>query len=295
MRDLANRHVFITGGAQGIGFGIARAFAAAGARIALTDLDTERLAEAERDLAAEAGDRVAAYALDVRDRTAFAAAVDAAEDRFGPVAVICNNAGLGSVAGTVTKLDYRQWDHVLDVNLGGVVNGVQTVLPRMLERGGPGHVVNTASGAGLVGTRNLTYVASKFAVVGITESLRLQPELAAAGIGATVLCPGIVRTDVLRNSARAEGVDGSELAEQGHRLLQEAGLEPDQVGEQVLAAVREGELYVHTDRYILPLLEQRMRLLLDAFPPETERDRHLAAQLEARQPTLTPPIVGADR
>ncbi|MBB6546964.1 SDR family oxidoreductase [Nonomuraea rubra] len=274
--------MFITGGAQGIGLGMARAFARAGARLALADLDEERLQSAKRELAALTGDdsAVAVFPLNVRDREAFARVVDAAEDRLGPIAVLCNNAGLGFLT-PITALRYEQWDHVLDVNLGGVINGVQTVLPRMLDRGGPGHIVNTASGAGLIATTNVTYVTSKFAVVGMSESLRIQPELIANGIGVTVVCPGLVRTNVTLNSARAEERQ-DQAAREGHAVLQRYGLDPDVVGEQVLEAVLANRLYVHTDRYVAPLIEERMRSLLEALPAETERDRELAPLLRAR-------------
>ncbi|MEO3796056.1 SDR family NAD(P)-dependent oxidoreductase [Nonomuraea sp. B10E15] len=282
MKDLARRTVFITGGAQGIGLGMARAFARAGARLALADLDEERLQSAKRELLALAGDgsAVAVFPLDVRDRDAFTRVVDAAENRLGPIAVLCNNAGLGFLT-PIRALRYEQWDHVLDVNLGGVINGVQTVLPRMLDRGGPGHIVNTASGAGLIATTNVTYVTSKFAVVGMSESLRIQPELIANGIGVTVVCPGLVRTNVTLNSARAEERQDPS-AEEGHALLQRYGLDPDVVGDQVLEAILADKLYVHTDRYVAPLIEERMRSLMEALPAETERDRELAPLLRAR-------------
>ncbi|MGP3936281.1 SDR family oxidoreductase [Nonomuraea sp. KM88] len=282
MKDLAGRTVFITGGAQGIGLGMARAFARAGARLALADLDEERLQSAKRELLALAGDgsAVAVFPLDVRDRDAFTRVVDAAENRLGPIAVLCNNAGLGFLT-PIRALRYEQWDHVLDVNLGGVINGVQTVLPRMLDRGGPGHIVNTASGAGLIATTNVTYVTSKFAVVGMSESLRIQPELIANGIGVTVVCPGLVRTNVTLNSARAEERQDPS-AEEGHALLQRYGLDPDVVGDQVLEAILADKLYVHTDRYVAPLIEERMRSLMEALPAETERDRELAPLLRAR-------------
>lgn len=209
------------------------------------------------------------------------------EERLGPVEVLCNNAGIGA-ATPVADLRYEDWDRILDVNLGGVVNGVRTVLPRMLARGGPGHVVNTASGAGLVATTNLTYTTtnlsyttSKFAVVGMTESLRQQQALLAAGIGVSVLCPGLVSTDVVWNSAdHADSPDQATL-ELGQRFLREYGLDPDVVGEQVVAAVRESHLHMQTDRYIEPLFEERTRLLTESLPPETERDR---------APSLTPPM-----
>lgn len=183
------------------------------------------------------------------------------------------------------ELGYEHWDRVLGVNLGGVVNCVQTVLPRMLARGGPGHIVNIAAGAGLVATTEITYVTSKFAVVGLSESLRLQPEVARHRIGVTVVCPGLVRTDALLNSARADGrADALARADEAHALLQRFGLDPDVVGERVLAAVRSDELYVLTDHYVASLIEERTRALLAALPPRTERDRELEALLAARRP-----------
>ena len=281
MKDVTGRTVLITGGAQGIGLGMARAFIRAGAQVAVADLDQDRLRVAERELADAEGAEVAAHRLDVRDRAEFARVVDAVQDRFGPVDILCNNAGVGTVT-PVRDLRYDQWDLVLGVNLGGVVNGIQTVLPRMLARGAGGHIVNTASGAGLSATAGqLTYVTSKFGVVGLSESLRLQPELVAAGIGTTVVCPGLVRTDVIRNSATA-GERSSAGVEAGHALLQRYGLDPDTVGEQVLAAVRAEELYVMTDRYLAPLLDQRALALTAALPAETDRDRELAALLRER-------------
>lgn len=286
MFDLTNRTVLITGAARGIGRGMARAFARDGARVALADLELER-ARAVRDELVATGTEAVAVELDVRDRDAFARAVDEVEEQLGAVQVLCSNAGIGTTA-HLTELGFEHWDRTLEVNLGGVVNGIQTVLPRMLRRGGPGHLVNTASGAGLIASTNLTYTASKFAVVGLTESLRMQPDLVAADVGASVLCPGLVSTDVLRNSADHLPTSGQETLRQGTHLLTEYGLDPDVVGRQVVAAVRERRLHVQTDRSIAPLLEERAQLLMDSLPPTTARDEQLAPMLRERAPTLTP-------
>lgn len=290
MKDLNGTVVFITGGAQGIGLGMARAFVLAGSTVALADLDQPALAAAEQELSELSGDRsaVATFALDVRDRAEFARIVDAVEDRLGPISVLCNNAGIGSQT-AIDDLSYETWDQVLGINVGGVVNGVQSVLPRMLERGGPGHIVNTASAAGLVPNTNLTYTTSKFAVVGLSESLRRQAAVAAKQIGVTVVCPGLVRTDVMRHSAEVEGRPDADV-EEAQAGLQQYGLDPDVVGEQVLAAVRADELYVQTDRTMVPMIEARTEALLAALPEETERDRELVKLFqEARARMQEPP------
>ncbi|MFI7638301.1 SDR family NAD(P)-dependent oxidoreductase [Nonomuraea sp. NPDC049400] len=277
MDNIADATVFITGGAQGIGLGIARAFARAGARIALADVDRDQLRVAEQELSILG--KVSTHTLDVRDRDAFARVADAVEERFGPVTVLCNNAGVAAAA-PPSALTYQLWDHVLGVNLGGTVNGLQTFLPRMLSRGGPAHIVNVASGAGLVASDKIVYVASKYAVVGLSESLRQHRELSERGIGVSVACPGFVRTNVMANSAKLDPGGALPANEARDALFERFGLPPDVVGEQVFQAVRENRLYVHTDRMLAGPIEQRSRVLLEAMPPETERDRQIAAAFE---------------
>jgi len=185
MKDFSGRTAFITGGAQGIGLGIARRLAREGANLALIDIDVDALKRALSEL--EGQTKVRTEVLDVRDREAFARVADAVEAGLGPVSLLFNNAG---VAGAISihKMNYAAWDWVLGVNLQGVVNGIQTFLPRMLKRGAGGHIVNTASGAGLLPAGSgFLYATSKFAVVGMSESLHVELKQARTNIGLSVV------------------------------------------------------------------------------------------------------------
>jgi len=263
--DVAGRTAFITGGANGIGLGIARAFARAGAKLALADVDAAALEGARAELAKET--RVEGFVLDVRDREAYARTADAAEAALGPVSLLFNNAGV-ALAVPVGEMNYESWDFALGVNLGGVVNGLQTFVPRMLARGRGGHVVNTSSGAGLVAPGSgYLYHTAKFAVVGLSESLRF--ELAGSGIGVSVLCPGPVATRIMHHTLRAQPASSPRPAEQMVAVVDaflNAGVAPDAVGEMVLRGVREDALYIHTDRIVEMALQARTRALLDALP-----------------------------
>jgi NAD(P)-dependent dehydrogenase (short-subunit alcohol dehydrogenase family) len=277
MDRVDGKTAFITGGARGIGLGIARAFARAGAKLALADIDQASLAAAKSELSDLT--QVETFLLDVRDRSAYARVADETEARLGSVSILCNNAG---VAGSqhVTRLTYEYWDWVIGINLTGVINGVQTFLPRMLKRGGGGHIVNTASGAGLVATSaGVLYTTSKFAVVGLSESLRL--ELEPFKIGVSVLCPGPVNTQIISNtnetrppsSATAEETKTWEAALTQAKAFLAAGTDPNEVGEMVLAAVKADRLYIHTDRIVAGLIEARAKALLEAIPPANKAKR----------------------
>lgn len=258
---------FITGGARGIGLGIARAFARAGIKLAIVDIAADSLAAAKSELAKLT--TVETFSLDVRDREAYARVADEAEARLGPVSIMCNNAGVAAPI----RLTYEFWDWMLGINLNGVINGIQTFLPRMIERGRGGHIVNTASGAGLVAEgSNVMYSTSKFAVVGLSESLRR--ELEPSRIGVSVLCPGPVATDILSNSRITQPRPGSveegktwEAATERVTRYLATGVTPDRVGEMVLAGVKANRLYIITDRIIEKFIEARMKALLDALPP----------------------------
>lgn len=272
MTDVQGRTAFITGGANGIGLGIARAFGRAGAKLALADVDAAALERAKGELADVA--QIATVVLDVRDREAYARAADAVEAELGPVSLLFNNAGVAG-ASPVLELTYPLWDWALGVNLGGVVNGVQTFLPRMAERGEGGHIVNTASGAGLAPTdTGVLYATAKYAVVGMAEALR--PALAPAGIGVSVLCPGPVATDIIARTAEVQPEGGRPLSDEERRGREQRwavagqvlkqGVHPDAVGEMVLEAVLADRLYIHTDRIMADAIEARAKALLDAMP-----------------------------
>jgi len=287
MTDVKGRTAFITGGANGIGLGIARAFAGAGAKLALADLDAEALAAAKAELSSQTPTET--YVLDVRDREAYARVADAAEAALGPVSLLFNNAGVAGGSATA-KMTYDLWDWGIGVNLGGVINGVQTFLPRMVARGGGGQIVNTASGAGLVEAGSgVLYHTAKFGVVGMTEAMRV--ELEPLGIGCTVLCPGPVATDIIarthrlqpRRGGEASSKESAESAE-AERAAEERiqrttswlarGVQPDAVGQMVLTAVFENRLYIHTDRAVYALIEARTRALLEAMPADGAVNPH---------------------
>lgn len=272
MTDVEGRTAFITGGANGIGLGMARVLARAGAKLALADRDTEALARARSEL--EALTSIETYDLDVRDRAAFAAVADAAEDRLGPVSLLFNNAGV-IVTETVAKLNYALWDFAIGINLHGVINGIQTFVPRMIARGAGGHVVNTSSGSGLAaGGSGTLYATAKFAVVGMSESLC--GELASSGIGVSLLCPGPVATGIVHRSMEDAPNGAVKLSpeqeqrrwtqrEAIHKVLQKS-TDPDDVGEMVLRAIRNNDLYIHTDRTMEPAIIARTDALLRAMP-----------------------------
>lgn len=253
MRDLAGKTAFVTGGASGIGLALGRAFAEAGMKVMLADIETGALAGAVESLRGIAPD-VRGIACDVADPLSVARAAEASYAAFGHVHVVCNNAGVAG-GGGIDDIELANWRWVLDVNLMGVLHGIHTFLPHIRAHGEGGHFVNTASMAGLnSGLGFSAYSASKFAVVNISEGLAKQ--LAPLGIGVSVACPGFVRTQISKSGrnrperygaaphvdpASPAGKLAAYLAELG-----ELGLDPQDVAAQVLDAVRRNELYVFT-------------------------------------------------
>jgi NAD(P)-dependent dehydrogenase (short-subunit alcohol dehydrogenase family) len=280
MRELAGKTAFVTGGASGIGFALGRAFAEAGMKVMLADIETEALAAAVENLHG-IGPDVRGVACDVTDPASVEHAAKAAYEAFGNVHVVCNNAGVGGGSG-IDDISLDTWRWVLDVNLMGVLHGIRTFLPHIRAHGEGGHIVNTASMAGMnSGMGFSAYSATKFAVVNMSEGLARQ--VAPLGIGVTVLCPGFVRTNIWESwrnrqerygparppdPASPAGTLLTRLAEFGR-----SGLDPIDVAAQVLTAIHEGELYVFTHHSAdwRAELEERFAAILAAMDKAAAR------------------------
>jgi NAD(P)-dependent dehydrogenase (short-subunit alcohol dehydrogenase family) len=253
MRELSGRTAFITGGASGIGLALGHAFAKAGMKVMLADVEAGALEQAVSGLRETTPD-VRGIHCDVADADSVARAAQATYDAFGHVHVVCNNAGVAA-GGGIDQISLDNWRWVIDVNLMGVVHGIRSFLPHIRAHGEGGHIVNTASMAGMSGGLGMSpYTASKFAVVGMSEGLSVQ--LKPHGIGVSVLCPSFVRTrigDSGRNRPARYGrpvpLDPANpaaamVAEIARRL--EAGLDASDVAARVLSAIRNDELYIFT-------------------------------------------------
>ena len=278
MREVEGKVAFITGGGSGVGLGMARAFLAAGMKVAIADIRPDHLEAASADLDGE----VHAIELDVTDRNAFARAADETERALGNVHVLCNNAGI-NLFNDIADATYQDWDWVLGVNLGGVVNGVVTFVPRIKAHGERGHVVNTASMAAFVaGPGAGIYTTAKFAVHGLSDALRWS--LLPYGIGVSMVCPGLVKSKIYESDSirPAELSTDTTPADPGFMQilpgLHEAGMDPDEIGEKVLRAVRNDDFYVFTHPDHRDELREIFDETIAAFPDEPVPPDRLAVE-----------------
>src|ERR1700676_2740151 len=253
MRELDGKTAFVTGGASGIGLALGRAFAQAGMKVMLADIETDALAAAVKSLH-DVGPDVRGFPCDVADPVSVARAAEGSYAAFGKVHVVCNNAGVAAGSG-IDNISLDNWRWVLDVNLMGVVHGIRTFLPHIRGHGEGGHIVNTASMAGMINGMGFSpYSATKFAVVSMSEGLAVQLE--PLGIGVSVLCPSFVRTGIGESGRNrpqrygpAQALDPASpaaaiVAEIARRL--QDGLDPAAVAARVLDAIQNDELYVFT-------------------------------------------------
>ncbi|MGZ3269060.1 MAG: SDR family NAD(P)-dependent oxidoreductase [Croceibacterium sp.] len=296
MKDVADKTAFVTGGASGIGLGMAKVFAWAGMNVVAADVREDHIAAAH-DVIAEEGlsDRVRFLRLDVTDRAAFDAAADEAEAMFGKLHVLCNNAGIGLLK-PITKASEADWDWAIDVNLNSMFNGVKAVLPKIRAHGEGGHVVNTASMAGVLQYSQAgVYVTTKFAVVGFSEALRA--ELAPEGIGVSAFCPGGVRTNIReyektrpeRYAAEAETPNGQppgfNFSDEQRAQLASLTASPEEAAELVLQGIRDNALYIFTAPEFRAGVEERFEAIRRALGEDKARE---ALALE-----LIPGLVGS--
>lgn len=257
MEELSGKVAVVTGGASGIGLALGRAFAAEGMRVVLADIEEAALQEARASFADDA--EVEAVVCDVSEYAQVEALRDRAVERFGAVHVVCNNAGV-SAGGLTWEHSLDDWDWVLGVNLFGVVHGVKAFTPLFLEQG-EGHLVNTASMAGLTSPPFMSiYNVSKHSVVTLSESLHGELQMVSGGaVGVSVLCPGWVQTRIHEAGRNRPGGADEPLPVAGTDTVEVApgfaevvgnliagGLDPDDVAAMVVDAVRTGRFYVLT-------------------------------------------------
>ncbi len=269
MDTVAKKTAFITGGASGIGFGMAQVLSAAGANIVVADINAEGAAAAAAKLR-DAGGKASSVHLNVTDTQSWCSALDAAEIEFGALHILCNNAGVtGAVDMNVEEVSEAVWIWSRSINLDGIMNGLRAFVPRAKAHGEPGHIVNTGSTASFLAFPKFgDYTASKMGVAGVTEVLRL--ELAPHNIGVSLLCPGTMKTGLLENSRRLLADDPKAAGvEQRRNLDLEAGvalgLEPEILGKLVLRAIIANRANIFTHPDYRALVEARLNAVLDDF------------------------------
>jgi NAD(P)-dependent dehydrogenase (short-subunit alcohol dehydrogenase family) len=275
MQELRDRVAVVTGGASGIGRGMAVAFASEGMKVVIADIEKPPLDATVAELA-RSGTEAIGVVCDVSDPVSVDALRDRALDQFGAVHVLCNNAGVaGASIAPLWEAPLDEWQWVMGVNVMGVVHGYRSFVPVMIEQKAPGHVVNTASMAGLIHGAGI-YGMTKHAVVALSEGLFGQLRGIGLPIGVSVLCPGWVRTNIMeseRNRPEAPRPAPGPQAAQAEAILGilkgmvQAGLDPLEVGRLVVRAIREERFYVLTHPHWDNMIRNRMETILDGRDP----------------------------
>jgi NAD(P)-dependent dehydrogenase (short-subunit alcohol dehydrogenase family) len=270
--DLAGRVAVVTGAASGIGYGLATRFGAEGMRVVLADVEQGALDEAAARLSAD-GVEVEPVPTDVTDAAQVEALAEAAFQRFGAVHVVCNNAGVVTLK-RMWEQTLDDWRWVLGVDLWGVIHGVHSFVPRLLEQDEPAHIVNTASIAGLLPNPRIgPYNVAKFGVVALSETLRMELLDADAPIGVSVLCPGIVPTRIAESGRNRPGrsqrasADSDRLDIPTQTDLPPTALTPDQVAGRVVDAIRADRFWIVTHEQFADDITRRAAGILAGADP----------------------------
>ena len=262
MKEFAGRVAVITGAASGIGRALAERFAGEGMRLMLADVEEPALAGTAKELQ-ERGATVALRVIDVSQGQSVGSLAESTYSEFGAVHLLCNNAGVAGGGAPAWEQSPAAWEWILGVNLWGVIHGINHFVPRMLAGGHEGHVVNTASAAGLrTGPLLSPYHASKHAVVALSESLHFDLQLAKARVSASVLCPAFVKTplaDSTRNQPRS--VDAGQYPD-AMRGKVEAGMLPERIAQSVFEAVRDRQFWILTHQDFDEMIRSRFEGIL---------------------------------
>lgn len=276
LAEVRGKVALVTGGSSGIGLGLARAMRAAGMKVGFTWRREDHRDQA-LDLLGRDDPEILPVQLDVTDRAGWNDAAAQVEHAFGRVHLLACNAGVGIRAGAA-EATFKDWDWGLGVNLGGVINGITVMLPRMRAHGEGAHVLATCSSSGLVAGGGIgVYITSKFAVMGLMESLR--DELVGTSVGVSVFCPGFVRSNLIesekmRPAALVNEIEKpSTLAPSANdealmRKFMAAAMDPLAAGERVLEGIRRNDFYIFTHQEFEQPVRERMQAMLASFPRE---------------------------
>jgi NAD(P)-dependent dehydrogenase (short-subunit alcohol dehydrogenase family) len=289
MKDLKGKTAFITGGASGLGLGIAKSLSAEGVNVILVDLRKNVLDEAVKYFE-DKNLPVYGIWLDVTDRAAFEKAAVEAENAFGKLHILVNNAGIGCAAGPLWLASYKDTDFAISQNLTNILNGIQIILPLILKHGEGGHVVNTSSKNGILPAPGLgLYNMTKQAVVGLTETLAA--DLVGTGIGASVFCPGPHASDLGNSSREVQAIilseeiappraprvpkDDEEAA--AFAQMGELTRSAEQAGDRVVRGIKRDDLYILTHSEFKKAFDSRVSAMLRSFPDEVPDERFVKA------------------
>lgn len=293
MENLQGKVAFITGGASGIGLGIAKACVRHGMKVVIADLRQEALDEAMAFFK-NTNSPVHPIQLDVTDREAYARAADEAEEVFGKIHVLVNNAGVAAGRGPLYNASYKEWDFIISININGVINGIATIVPRILAHGEGGHVVSTSSTGGIIAVKGAgLYNTTKYAVTGLMESLA--SDLEGTNVGASVFCPGPVASNLGQSSFQVmhqHYKDEMEKREDGQVPPTDSEwakkfMSHEEVGERVVRGIKRNDLFIWTHPEFKDGIVARNEALIRAIPDEPyNEDRHIAIK-HFGQGTLT--------
>jgi NAD(P)-dependent dehydrogenase (short-subunit alcohol dehydrogenase family) len=283
VKSLEGKVAVVTGAASGIGLGMTEAFASRGMKVAMADVEAEAL-EREAERLTRANFEVSPFVVDVSSFEAVDKLADEAEARFGKLHVVCNNAGVSGGGGPrpIWTQSRKDWDWVMGVNFWGVVNGLRAFVPRIVAHGEEGHVVNTSSILGLTTGPGSIYGVSKHAVARLTEGLYHDLKNAGANVGVTLLCPGMIATNIITSARNRpdELTDASDQPDEQRRAaiaamdarFKEGGMAPREVGEKVVQAILDDQFYLLTHAENMEGVKRRFDDILclrDPSPPRS--------------------------